>query len=164
MSTSAPTARARRAFRPRRRRPTRPCSACCCGTARSSRSSPGTATATGSRRIPALGGNGYGFWEIVTSAHTDWPQQSRLLRLDDNLDGSLSLHTHVIEHSAPPRPKRVRSTRRGVLSAAEVSRLASIARELSFNNPDAENGEDGFADRRGTRLDRNVELVVRNPY
>ena len=113
---------------------------------------------------PRPGGNGYGFWEIVTSAHTDWPQQSRLLRLDDNLDGSLSLHTHVIEHSAPPRPKRVRSTRRGVLSAAEVSRLASIARELSFNNPDAENGEDGFADRRGTRLDRNVELVVRNPY
>jgi metallophosphoesterase (TIGR03767 family) len=113
---------------------------------------------------PRPGGNGYGFWEIVTSAHTDWPQQSRLFELDDNLDGSLSLYTHVIEHSAPPRPQRVRPTRRGLLSAAEVSRLASIARELAFNNPDAENGEDGFADRRGTRLDRNVELILRNPY
>ena len=45
-----------------------------------------------------------------------------------------------------------------------MTRLASIARELSFNDPQAENGEDGFSDRRGTRLDRNVELLVSNPY
>jgi hypothetical protein len=43
-------------------------------------------------------------------------------------------------------------------------RLASIARELSFNDPEAENGEDGWRDRRGTPLDRNVELLVANPY
>jgi hypothetical protein len=62
----------------------------------------------------------------------------------------------VVDAGHPPRPDS--------LAPAEVSRLASIARELAFNNPDAENGEDGFADRRGTRLDRNVELIVRNPY
>ena len=45
-----------------------------------------------------------------------------------------------------------------------MKRLASIARELSFNDPQAENGEDGFPDRRGTRLDRNVELLLPNPY
>jgi hypothetical protein len=45
-----------------------------------------------------------------------------------------------------------------------VTRLASIARELSFNDPQAENGEDGTRDRRGTPLDRNVELLVPNPY
>jgi hypothetical protein len=45
-----------------------------------------------------------------------------------------------------------------------VTRLASIARELAFNDPQAENGEDGFADRRGTPLDRNVELLVPSPY
>jgi metallophosphoesterase (TIGR03767 family) len=107
---------------------------------------------------------GGGFWEIVTAAHTDWPQQSRMIDVVDNTDGTLSLRTHVIDHTAPPRPPRVRSTRRGLLSAAEVARLASIARELAFNNPQAENGEDGYADRRGTPLDRNVELLVPNPY
>jgi metallophosphoesterase (TIGR03767 family) len=111
---------------------------------------------------PRVGGGG--FWEIVTSAHTDWPQQSRMFELVDNFDGSLSLFTSVIEHGAPPRPPRVRTTRRGPLSAGEVTRLASIGRELAFNNPQAENGEDGFRDRRGTRLDRNVELLVPDPH
>jgi metallophosphoesterase (TIGR03767 family) len=111
---------------------------------------------------PRAGGGG--FWEIVTSAHTDWPQQSRMIDLVDNRDGTLSIFTRVIEHAAPPRPQRVRRTRRGLLSAREVSRLASIARELAFNNPQAENGEDGFPDRRGTRLDRNVELLVPHPH
>jgi metallophosphoesterase (TIGR03767 family) len=107
---------------------------------------------------------GGGFWEIVTAAHTDWPQQSRMIDLVRNQDGTLSLHSYVIEHVAPPRPPRVRPTRRGLLSAQEVTRLASIARELAYNNPQAENGEDGFRDRRGTRLDRNVELLVPSPY
>jgi metallophosphoesterase (TIGR03767 family) len=111
---------------------------------------------------PRTGGGG--FWEIVTSSHADWPQQSRIIDLYDNGDGTLSITTRVIEHTAPPRPgKRVRSRGR-VLSPKEVTRLASIARELSFNDPHAENGEDGFPDRRGTRLDRNVELLLRNPY
>jgi hypothetical protein len=107
---------------------------------------------------------GGGFWEIVTAAHTDWPQQSRMIDLVRNQDGTLSLYTHVIEHTAPPRPPRVRPTRRGLLSTAEITRLASIARELAFNNPHAENGEDAFRDRRGTPLDRNVELLVPTPY
>jgi hypothetical protein len=51
-----------------------------------------------------------------------------------------------------------------LLAPKEVTRLASIARELSFNDPEAENGEDGTRDRRGTALDRNVELLVANPY
>jgi metallophosphoesterase (TIGR03767 family) len=107
---------------------------------------------------------GGGFWQIVTSSHTDWPQQSRLIDLSDNGDGTLSITTRVIEHTAPPRPgKRVRSRSR-LLPPKEVTRLASIARELSFNDPQAENGEDGLADRRGTPLDRNVELLLRNPY
>jgi metallophosphoesterase (TIGR03767 family) len=107
---------------------------------------------------------GGGFWEIVTASHTDWPQQSRILDVHDNQDGTLSIFTRVIDHAAPPRPARVRPTRRGLLSPANVTRLASIARELAFNEPDAENGENGSPDRRGTRLDRNVELLGPDPY
>jgi metallophosphoesterase (TIGR03767 family) len=116
------------------------------------------------RITPHASTSGGGFWEIVTSSHADWPQQSRTISLVDNGDGTLSLTTKVVEQASPPRPgKRVRSRSR-LLPPKEVARLASIARELAFNDPQAENGEDGLADRRGTPLDRNVELVLRNPY
>jgi metallophosphoesterase (TIGR03767 family) len=116
------------------------------------------------RITPYARAGGGGFWEIVTSSHADWPQQSRIIDLFDNRDGTLSITTRVIEHLSRPRPgERVR--RRGrLLSLEQVTRLASIARELSFNDPQAENGEDGWPDRRGTRLDRNVELLLPKPY
>ena len=111
---------------------------------------------------PRAGGGG--FWEIVTSSHADWPQQSRTISLVDNGDGTLAITTKVVEQSSPPQPgRRVRSRGR-ILPHKEVTRLASIARELAFNDPQAENGEDGFPDRRGTPLDRNVELLVPKPY
>jgi metallophosphoesterase (TIGR03767 family) len=107
---------------------------------------------------------GGGFWEIVTSSHTDWPQQSRIIDVIHNGNGTLSILTQVIEHSAPPRPTKARRAPGRILPPPEVTRLASIARELAFNDPQAENGEDGFPERRGTPLDRNVELLLRNPY
>lgn len=115
-------------------------------------------------RITPYARPGGGFWEIVTSSHTDWPQQSRILDLYDNRDGTLSIVTRVIEHVAPPRPPRARRLRARLLPQREATRLASIARELAFNDPHVENGEDGWPDRRGTRLDRNVELLIPGPY
>jgi metallophosphoesterase (TIGR03767 family) len=111
---------------------------------------------------PRTGGGG--LWEIVTSSHTDWPQQSRLIELVENGDSTLTIRTHVVDHLGPPRPPKVKPSRSRLLTPAEVSRLASIARELAFNDPQGQNGEDGSADRRGTPLDRNVELYVPSPY
>jgi metallophosphoesterase (TIGR03767 family) len=116
------------------------------------------------RIAPYARPGGGGFWEIVTSSHTDWPEQSRIIDLFDNGDGTLSITSRVIEHSAPPRPGPRMRSRGRLLSPKQVTRLASIARELSFNDPEAENGEDGWRDRRGTALDRNVELLVPKPY
>jgi hypothetical protein len=70
----------------------------------------------------------------------------------------------VLDHAAPPVPGRPARTIGGVLPASEVTRLASIARELAFNDPQADAGEDGRDDRRGTALDRNAELLIRSPY
>lgn len=97
-----------------------------------------------------------GFWELTTASHIDWPQQSRVIEIVDNRDGTLSLFGTILDHSAPPVPEGKR------LDA--VGRLASIARELSFNDPDARNGEDGTADARGAPEDRNVELLLRHPF
>jgi len=96
-----------------------------------------------------------GFWQVTTAAHIDWPQQSRLLDLVDNGDGSLSIWGTLLDHDAPPNP--------GSGTGSSAKQLASISRELSYNDPDAQNGEDGRDDARGAEGDRNVELVVRDP-
>jgi hypothetical protein len=96
-----------------------------------------------------------GFWQVTTASHIDWPQQSRLLDLVANGDGTVSIWGTILDHDAPPNP--------GAGGGASPQRLASISRELAFNDPDAENGEDGRGDARGGEGDRNVELVVRDP-
>lgn len=93
------------------------------------------------------------FWEIVTASHLEWPQQSRVIELVELQSGAPAIITTAIDHGAPPRPPK-----RG------AQRLASIARELSFNDPQSENGEDGQADRRGTTADRNTALLLPKPY
>jgi metallophosphoesterase (TIGR03767 family) len=104
------------------------------------------------------------FWELVTASHIEWPQQSRAIELARLADGTLAIYSTAIDHlaSAKPPSRRQRST--GVQQPIEVLRLASIARELSLNEPQAENGEDGWVDRRGGRLDRNVALLLRTSY
>ena len=96
-----------------------------------------------------------GFWQVTTASHIDWPQQSRLLDVVDNQDGSLSIWGTILDHDAPANP--------GSGEGSSTKQLASISRELAFNDPDADNGEDGRADARGGDGDRNVELVVRDP-
>jgi metallophosphoesterase (TIGR03767 family) len=97
------------------------------------------------------------FWEINTASHIDWPQQSRVLDLFDNEDGTWSIVSTVLDHAAPANP--------GAQEATDaVKRLSSMSRELSYNDPDAENGEDGRGDARGGPEDRNVELLVKDPF
>ncbi len=115
-------------------------------------------------RLDATGRLTGGFWEIVTASHIDWPQQSRVLDLVDNLDGNLSIFATMLDHGAPPNPGGPPPSDGRGRAGASVRRIASMSRELAYNDPDARNGEDGRPDARGTRLDRNVELLVRNPY
>jgi metallophosphoesterase (TIGR03767 family) len=106
-----------------------------------------------------------GFWQINTAAHIDWPQQSRTIDVVDNRDGNLSLFGTAIDQGGSPNPGGAPAVGDSQGQSPEaVSRLASISRELSYNDPDALNGEDGQSDARGSRTDRNVELIVRNPY
>ncbi|HYF28440.1 MAG TPA: hypothetical protein VD931_22045 [Baekduia sp.] len=93
---------------------------------------------------------GRGFWEINTAAHIDFPQQSRLLDLVANDDGTLSIFTTVVDHDAPANP--------GGGATTSPKRLASISRELSFSEP--QSGREGP---RGRVQDRNAELVVADP-
>ena len=109
-----------------------------------------------------------GFWEINTASHIDWPQQTRVLDLVDNRDGSFSIFTTMVDHSGPPNPGGAPPSDGRGQAVDATQRLASMARELSFNDPDSRNGEDDEpqqrGDARGSLEDRNAELVVRNPY
>ncbi|MEO3781702.1 TIGR03767 family metallophosphoesterase [Actinocorallia sp. B10E7] len=90
-----------------------------------------------------------GFWEVSTAAHIDWPQQSRILELADNRDGTLSVFATVIDSAAP-------ASHQGRLD--DPDRLAALSRELSAN--DWQPHLDGS----GKPEDRNVELLLPAPF
>jgi hypothetical protein len=83
-----------------------------------------------------------------------------LIELFDNRDGTLSIFGTLLDHAANPQPTSWPADGR----SASVSLLATISRELSYNDPDAHNGEDGEPDARGQDIDRNVELLLPHPY
>jgi hypothetical protein len=87
---------------------------------------------------------------VLTAAHVDWPQQSRIVELVDNRDGTLSIFGTLVEHAAPARPTGI--------GAGRILDLASWSRELSFNDPQANPAAVGTAG------DRNVELLLPAPF
>ena len=96
---------------------------------------------------------GGGFWEINSAAHIDFPQQSRLIEIADNEDGTVSIFTTMVDHAARIK---MPTTFDGPLKLAALSRL------LSANDP-GYLGAPNLEKRRGTKLDRNVELLVAAP-
>ena len=95
---------------------------------------------------PAAAG---GFWEINTASHIDFPQQARIIEIADNLDGTLSIFTTILDHFASAEFDG---------SLDSIDSLASLSRELSANDPQLISS--GLA---GTPGDLNVELLVRRP-
>jgi metallophosphoesterase (TIGR03767 family) len=91
---------------------------------------------------------GGGFWELNTAAHIDWPEQSRIVEVVDNLDGTLSIFGTIIDHAGPLA---------GGLSS--TTSLAGLSRELSAND-----WQERTDARRGSLQDRNVELLVPAPF
>jgi metallophosphoesterase (TIGR03767 family) len=96
-----------------------------------------------------------GFWELNTASHIDWPQQSRLVEIMDNHDGTLSIFGTILDFVAPePDPTKLSSP----------AQLASLSRLLSANDWQERTGHSPTLDgRRGKTPDRNVELLVPDP-
>ena len=98
--------------------------------------------------------DGGGFWEVNTAAHIDFPCQSRILEIVDNLDGTLSIFGTIVDAEAPLSV----SAAAQYDSPASASGLASVARELAAND-----WQQRAIDRRGAVEARNVELLVASP-
>lgn len=90
-----------------------------------------------------------GFWEINTASHIDFPQQSRLVELVDNNDGTISIFTTMVDHAGP-------AAYGGVLN--DPVALAGLARELAMNDP-----QQRTSAQEGTTADRNLELLSPKP-
>jgi metallophosphoesterase (TIGR03767 family) len=115
---------------------------------------------THSNRVDLFKKGKSAFWQINTASHIDWPQQSRVIEIMDNRDGTLSLFGTVLDAAAPdaaPAP--------GSALGFDAAQLASLSRTLSYNDPqrDGAEGSAGTAEKRGRRGDRNVELLLRDP-
>lgn len=95
-----------------------------------------------------------GFWSIRVAAEADWPQQSRLLEVFDNHDGTLSIFGTILDHvgqAAAPAPGTP-------ASSMDFNDLASAARTMSFNDL-----QSGAPQGEGQPKDRNVELLIEDP-
>jgi len=102
---------------------------------------------------------GGGFWAIESPSHIDWPLQSRLLEVMDNADGTLSIFGTLLDIDAP-----IGAPASGTSAAAfGVPQMASVARTLAFNDPQAGGSASGNGSGDGARADRNVELVIGDP-
>jgi metallophosphoesterase (TIGR03767 family) len=106
------------------------------------------------------GAAGAGFWSIRTAAEADWPQQSRLLEMMDNRDGTLSIFGTILDHASDATAPPSGTT---ITPATTEEDLASIGRTLSYNDPQtgAEQCSPGCGE--GTADDRNVELLINDP-
>jgi hypothetical protein len=103
--------------------------------------------------FPRTNPNNGVWWGIETSATADWPVQNRLIEVMDNHDGTLSIFGTLLDHAAAaaaPAP--------GDASGFSSAELASIGRELAYNDPQAGDGTG-----EGDSSDQNVELLVRDP-
>jgi metallophosphoesterase (TIGR03767 family) len=97
------------------------------------------------------GGN---WWEVNTAATADWPQQSRLVEIMDNHDGTLSIFGTLTD---PGGPLAVPSSGTPA-SGFGNDELASISHAVTANDPQLGDGTS-----EGGAQDQNVELVVDDP-
>ncbi|ADP78663.1 TIGR03767 family metallophosphoesterase [Pseudofrankia inefficax] len=121
-----------------------------------------------------------GFWEITTASHIDWPQQSRLIELVDNGDGTLAFVATVLDTAAPAAAdydefRGYAQTSAVLATGAEREAgpvdplaLAALSRELAANYWQRRPGNDadpdpGGGSGAGTVLDRNVDLRLPAP-
>jgi metallophosphoesterase (TIGR03767 family) len=101
-----------------------------------------------------------GFWEINTSAHIDWPQQSRVIEIAykpgvQGRAGSIYIYGTVIDHIAAPVPDQV--------AQDPIEYLASVSRVESYYDACVRAGQ-ASCDARGEAKDRNVRLVQKAPF
>ena len=105
--------------------------------------------------VPAACSNPH-FWHISTAAHIDWPLQSRVIELV-NIGGEMSFVLTMLDHLGPASPSGNDEQSDAGSAPDNIPRLASIGREIAYNDYQGDRGA------RGSRADRNVILPTNRP-
>jgi hypothetical protein len=105
------------------------------------------------RVLPHFRG-GSGFWQVTTASHMSYPQQTRLIEVMDNGDGTLSIFGTVLDTAAPAQAPASGSP---AVAFSEVQ-LGSISRLLAANVRGAPAAANASA-----HPAANVELVLPDP-
>jgi metallophosphoesterase (TIGR03767 family) len=95
------------------------------------------------------------YWEIKSPAIADWPPQDRLIEVMDNCDGTVSIFGTMLDTA-----NRVGAPPGGTAAGGfDSETLASIARVITYNDPQVGPGLGS----QGKEIDRNVELLIKDP-
>jgi len=102
---------------------------------------------------PAKGG----FWEVATAAHIDWPQQSRVIDLVDNLSGARAALGSAVAIGL--RSRELPAPGNFAISAARRAELSVRARATEGGELQEFSRATSSSDQRGTQ-DSNLESPV----
>ena len=114
------------------------------------------------RLLPFVRPDGTTWWEINTSAVIDPPNQSRLVEIFDNQDGTLSIFNTVVDHAAPATAPEdcpdTETPQPDCAASFTEPQLASIGRTFAYNDPDNDHSGTGRSP-----IHRNAELLLEDP-
>jgi metallophosphoesterase (TIGR03767 family) len=105
----------------------------------------------------------WGFWQIRTGSHMDWPQQSRVIEIASTVDGRIAIGTQVFDHlgdQVMDLPSITKTTDDQLKSPLY---LAGISRILAANDWQRFEGSNSLEALEGTAADRNVWLWLADP-
>lgn len=107
-----------------------------------------------------------GFWEVTSPAAADFPVQSRIIEMELNsnayangnqLNNYLSIYTTMLDIDAPASVDQN-------AALSDFRKLASIGRELAFNDPGDLSPAKPRGWRAGQEADRNTRLILPLPF
>lgn len=105
----------------------------------------------------------WGFWQIRTGSHMDWPQQSRVIEIARTEDSRLVIGTQVFDHAGKSFLKLADT---GNLTSDDLENplaLAGVSRILAANDWQRFAGSNSLEILEGTPHDRNAWLWLKDP-
>jgi len=105
----------------------------------------------------------WGFWQIRTGSHMDWPQQSRVIEIGRTDDGRIVIGTQVFDHAGAELLSLAEVAKTTDDQIIDVLHLAGISRIVAANDWQRFEGGNSLEALEGTPGDRNAWLWLADP-
>jgi metallophosphoesterase (TIGR03767 family) len=105
----------------------------------------------------------WGFWQIRTGSHMDWPQQSRVIEIGRTDDGRIVIGTQVFDHAGANILNLAAARETTTEQLTDVLHLAGISRILAANDWQRFDGSNSLEVLEGRPEDRNAWLWLKDP-